>query len=40
MVTFLGALQDLNLKDKVVGFDVHSVPDFTHKFQNLILISN
>lgn len=36
MATFLGALKDLNLKDKVVGFDVHSVPGFLlHKFQKL-----
>jgi Xaa-Pro dipeptidase len=36
MKTFLGALKDLGLKDKVVGFDVHTVPAFLlHKFQTL-----
>lgn len=36
MATFLGAFKDLDLKDKVVGFDVHSVPGFLlHKFQKL-----
>ncbi len=36
MGIFLGSLKELNLKDKVVGFDVHSVPGFLlHKFQKL-----
>jgi Xaa-Pro aminopeptidase len=36
MQTFLGALKQLGLKDKVVGFDVHTVPAFLfHKFQSL-----
>lgn len=36
MRTFLGALKDLGLKDKVVGFDVHTVPAFLlHKFESL-----
>ena len=36
MTTFLGALKELDLKNKVVGFDVHSVPGFLlHKFQKL-----
>lgn len=36
MGTFLGALKELDLKDKVVGFDVHSVPGFLlHKFLKL-----
>jgi Xaa-Pro dipeptidase len=36
MKTFLGALKDLGLKDKVVGFDVHTVPAFLlHKFETL-----
>lgn len=36
MKTFLGAMKDLGLKDKVVGFDVHTVPAFLlHKFETL-----
>lgn len=36
MKTFLGALKDLGLRDKVVGFDVHTVPAFLlHKFETL-----
>ncbi|MGZ7047291.1 MAG: hypothetical protein ACXVHO_09035 [Methanobacterium sp.] len=36
MATFMGALRELDLKDKVIGFDVHSVPGFLlHKFQKL-----
>lgn len=31
MGTFLSALKELGLKDKVVGFDVHSVPAFLFK---------
>jgi len=36
MKTFLGAMKDLGLKDKKVGFDVHTVPAFLlHKFETL-----
>lgn len=36
MGIFLGAMKDLDLKEKVVGFDVHSVPGFLlHKFLKL-----
>jgi len=36
MKTFLGALKDLGLRDKTLGFDVHTVPAFLfHKFESL-----